>query len=163
MKRLFTILLFTAMLMPWVSRGQIMPGYTFRTGVDSTKWITLDASATELLGEGQDDEASSVINFGFNFLLGENYYSQFSVSSNGLLTLGPEVAGSNYSIAKFNSSNSFPKILGVGKDIGTGDGGYIKYQVIGQAPARKLVVEYKVGASYRSSDVADVMWQVQLH
>ena len=56
MKRLFTVLLFTAMMMPWVSRGQIMPGYTFRTGVDSTKWITLDASATELLGEGQDEE-----------------------------------------------------------------------------------------------------------
>ena len=56
MKRLFTVLLFTAMMMPWVSRGQIMSGYTFRTGVDSTKWITLDASATELLGEGQDEE-----------------------------------------------------------------------------------------------------------
>ena len=163
MKRLFTVLLFTAMLMPWVSRGQIMPGYTFRTGVDSTKWITLDASATELLGGGQDDEASSVINFGFNFQLGENSYSQFSVSSNGLLTLGSEVAGSHYSVAKFNSSSNFPKILGVGKDIGTGDGGYIKYQVIGQAPARKLVVEYKVGASWHSYDAADVMWQVQLH
>ncbi|MBO7227642.1 MAG: fibronectin type III domain-containing protein [Bacteroidales bacterium] len=163
MKRLFTIMLFAAMLLPWTMQGQIMPSYTFRTGVDSTKWITLDATATQIFGATQDDQASSVIDFGFNFQFGEDYYHQFSVSTNGLFTLGPVAAGTSNGYAKFSSSNNFPKIIGVGKDLGTCTGGYIKYQIVGQAPSRTLVVEYKTGHHYTSTNIADVFWQVQLH
>ena len=164
MKRLFTIMLFAAMLLPWAVQSQaIMPSYTYSTGVDATKWITLDATATELFGASKDDFASSVIDFGFNFQFGEDYYHQFSVSTNGLFTLGPVVAGTSNGYAKFSSSTNFPKIIGVGKDLGTCTGGYIKYQIVGQAPSRTLVVEYKTGHHYTSSNIADVNWQVQLH
>ena len=164
MKKLFTIMLFAAMLLPWAAQSQaIMPSYTFNTGVDATKWITLDATATQLFGAAQDDYASPVVDFGFNFQFGEDYYHQFSVSTNGLFTLGPVAAGTSNSYAKFNSSNNFPKIIGVGKDLGTCTGGYIKYQIVGQAPSRTLVVEYKTGHHYTSTNIADVNWQVQLH
>ena len=164
MKRLFTIMLFAAMLLPWAVQSQaIMPSYTYSTGVDATKWITLDATATELFGASKDDFASSVIDFGFNFQFGEDYYHQFSVSTNGLFTLGPVVAGTSNGYAKFSSSTNFPKIIGVGKDLGTCTGGYIKYQIVGQAPSRTLVVEYKTGHHYTASNIADVNWQVQLH
>ena len=163
MKRLFTIMLFAAMLLPWAVQSQaIMPNYTSRTGVDASKWITLDATATQLLGSDEDDEASSVTNIGFNFLFGEDYYSQFSVGSNGFLTLGPVAAGTSTTAGKFSSSASFPKITGLGRDIGTCDNGYIKYKLVGTAPSRILVVEFKVGIEYSASN-ADALWQVQLH
>ena len=164
MKKLFTIMLFAAMLLPWAAQSQaIMPSYTFNTGVDATKWITLDATATQLFGASQDDKASPVVDFGFYFQFGEDYYHQFSVNTNGLFTLGPVAAGTSNSYAKFNSSNNFPKIIGVGKDLGTCTGGYIKYQIVGQAPSRTLVVEYKTGHHFTSTNIADVNWQVQLH
>ena len=120
MRRLFTIMLFAAMLLPWAVNSQaIMPSYTFRTGVDSTKWITLDATATQIFGAAEDDNASSVIDFGFNFQFGEDFYHQFSVSTNGLMRLGSQAASSSTDGGKFGASSPFPKIVGIGRDLGT--------------------------------------------
>ena len=163
MKRLFTILLFAAMLLPLATRGQVLPDYTFRTGVDASKWITLDSTvATRLIGSGLDDAASSVTNIGFNFLLGENHYSQFSVNSNGFLRLGPDVAPYSYSYANFYYGY-MPKIAGIGRDLGTGSNGYVRYQLVGQAPYRILVAEYKTCHNYSQVNNADVLVQIQLH
>ena len=162
MKRLFTILLFSAMLLPWASKGQIMPNYTFRTGVDANKWITLDASATQFVGAGDDGYVSPITNIGFNFLFGEDYYNQFSVNTDGFMRLGPNAINDYYYYSSFNYAY-FPKIAGVGKDLGTGTNGYVKYQTVGQAPNRVLVVEYKLGADWDYDITADVMFQVQLH
>ena len=163
MKRLFTIMLFVAMLLPLATRGQaIMPDYTFRTGVDASKWIPLDASATQVHGSGIDTEVSSVLNIGFNFQFGEMYYSQFSVTTDGFLRLGPEAYSSAWQDANFNSAY-FPKIAAVVKDLATGSDGYVKYQLVNQEPERVLVVEFKITHQYSTSMAAEVLVQVQLH
>ena len=123
----------------------------------------MDASASQLLGARQDDEASAVTNIGFTFNFGGTDYTQFSVSSNGGFTFGSTAAGDGTGESKLSNSTGYPKIAGIAKDLGTCTGGYIKYQVVGTAPSRVLVVEYKTGHTYTSTITADVTWQVQLH
>ena len=162
MKRLFTIMLFAAMLFPWTMRGQVMPDYTFRTGVDASKWITLDASATQVHGSGRDTEVSDVLNIGFNFQFGEMFYSQFSVTTDGFMRLGPEAYSTAWQDANFNSAY-FPKIAAVVKDLATGSDGYVKYQLVNQAPSRVLVAEFKLTHQYSTTISAEVLVQIQLH
>ena len=130
-----------------ISYAQDLQDYTFRTGVDASKWVTLTDNATEIFGSSQDDFASSVMNIGFNFAFGEGTYSQFSVNTNGAMRLGSVAMGSSSSSGQFGTyANQYtPKISGCARDIGTCTGGYIKYEVFGTAPARTLVVEYKMG------------------
>ena len=156
-------MLLTVMLVPWAMQAQDLMDYTFRTGVDTSKWIPLTASATQIFGATTDDVASSVYDMGFNFSFGEDTYSEFSVNSNGSMRLGSTAMGNSSSYGQFGNTGYMPKISGCAKDIGTCTGGYIKYEVIGTAPARILVVEYKMGNTWSSSTIADVMWQVQLH
>ena len=162
MKKLFTTLLFAVMLLPLATRGQVLPDYTFRTGVDASKWITLDSTATELIGSGSDDVVSNVTNIGFNFLFGEDYYNQFSANTNGFLRLGPDAITESYRYVGFGYSY-MPKIAAIGRDLGTGSNGYVKYQVVGQAPYRIFVLEYKTCKDYSTSSNADVLAQIQLH
>ena len=155
-------MLFAAMLLPWTSKGQIMPDYTFRTGVDSSKWITLDASATQVHGTGRDTEVSDVLNIGFNFQFGGMFYSQFSVTTDGFMRLGPEAYSTAWQDANFNSAY-FPKIAAVVKDLATGSDGYVKYQLVNQAPSRVLVAEFKLTRQYSTTSSAEVLVQIQLH
>ena len=163
MKKFLLNLLFMALMVPWMTQAQDLGTYTFHTGVDASKWVVLDATATELLGASNDDAASSVANIGFDFPFGEDTYSQFSVNSNGSMRLGAGAMGTSYSYGQFNNSDYMPKISGCAADLGTCTGGYIKYQLVGTAPERVLVVEYKLGHTWSSSTQASVLWQVQLH
>ncbi|MBR5784566.1 MAG: hypothetical protein IKY43_05305, partial [Bacteroidales bacterium] len=60
MKKLLLNLLLVVMLVPWAMQAQDLMDYTFRTGVDTSKWIPLTASATQIFGATTDDAASSV-------------------------------------------------------------------------------------------------------
>ncbi len=159
-----SFLLIAAFLVPWSTQAQMLSDYTFSTGTDATKWITL-TSPTTIFSSGVDDDASSLYNIGFTFPFGESNYTQFSVSSNGIFKLGSPAASSSTQAGMFNSSNyttSLPKICGVAKDIGTAGTGYVRYQLTGTAPNRVLVCEYLMGNTY-SATTSDVAWQVQLH
>lgn len=104
MRKFLLNLLFMAMMVPWITQAQDLVDYTFRTGVDSSKWIPLTSGATQLLGTDQDDAASSVANIGFNFAFGEDTYSQFSVSSNVAMRLGPSAMSSTTTAGQFTST-----------------------------------------------------------
>ena len=164
-KQLFKLLFIAAMLfVPWTMRGQTLETYRFTTGVDTTRWITL-TDPTIIWNSYYDDQASSVMNLGFNFTLCGETYSNFSVSSNGLFHLGSSSPSSGTQAAMFNSSyyqTSLPKITGIGRDLGTGSNGYIKYELTGTAPNRVFVCEYAMGYTYGSSYTGDVKWQIQL-
>jgi hypothetical protein len=43
-----------------ISYAQDLQDYTFRTGVDPSKWVTLTDNAIEIFGSSEDDAASSV-------------------------------------------------------------------------------------------------------
>ena len=138
MRKFLLNLLFMGLMVPWMTQAQDLVDYTVRTGVDSTKWMTLTSGATQIFGTSTDDQASSVMNIGFNFAFGEDTYSQFSVNSNGSMRLGSVAMGSSSSYGQFgtNANEYTPKISGCAKDIGTCSNGHIKYEVFGTAPAR---------------------------
>ena len=153
------------------SYAQDLKDYAFRTGVDTSKWITLTSNATELLGTNIDGWPSDAINIGFNFTFGEETYSQYSVNTDGAMRLGPgtmgsAVLGTTGTEGMFTSStyNTYmPKISGCTKDLGTCSNGYVRSELFGTASNRILVVEYKLCYQYSTTNNADVMWQVQLH
>ena len=169
MKQVLRFLTLAALIcVPWVTQAQDIADYTFSTGTDANQWITLSGSATELLSSSKDDNASSITNIGFTFPFGDNSYTQFWVSSNGVFSFSSSTSTSG-SAGQFTSSylsNAQPKICGVARDLTTGSDGYVKYELTGTAPNRVLVCEFFTTNSYiygYSSTAATCKWQVQLH
>ena len=152
-------------LVPWVTQGQTLDTYSFSTGVDASKWITL-SSPSNVFESYSDDVASSVLNIGFTFPFGDGVYSQFSVSSNGTFRLGPTATLGTTQGGMFNASYynaNLPKISGIARDMSTGSDGYVHYKLTGTAPNRVFVCEFALSYTYGNSYPGDVKWQVQLH
>ena len=165
-KQLHVLALFAALLLPWTTNAQVtLADYTFSTGTDATMWIST-SNWTNIWTTYHDDEASSLYNLGISFPFGDETYTQFSVSSNGLFKLGSPAANSGTTAGQFTSSyytTSLPKICGIARDLGTGSNGYVRYALTGTAPNRVFVCEFAMGYTYGSSYAGDVKWQVQLH
>ena len=160
------LLLLTALIVSWVAQAQSLDDYRFDTGVDTTRWITLDSNATVIWNTYRDGAVSSVCNLGFTFQLVEETYSQFSVGTNGIFRLGPDAAARDGAAGQFTASSynlSLPKICGVTRYMGTGEDGYVKYQLTGSAPNRVFVCEFCLSPFSGSNRTADMKWQVQLH
>ena len=153
-KQLQKLLLLAAMiLVPWVTQGQTLDTYSFSTGVDASKWITL-SSPSNVFESYSDDVPSSVLNIGFTFPFGDGVYSQFSVSSNGTFRLGPTATLGTTQGGMFNASYynaNLPKISGIARDMSTGSDGYVHYQLTGTAPNRVFVCEFALSYTYGNS------------
>ena len=159
------LLIVAMMFVPWVTQSQQLSDYSFSTGVDTSRWITLSSSAGNVWTSYTDDAASGPYNIGFSFPFGEGVYSQFSVSSNGIFNLGSGGASTGTTAGQFTSSyynTSLPKICGIARDMSTGTNGYVHYEMTGTAPNRVFVCEFALTYTYGSSYSADVKWQVQL-
>lgn len=120
------------------------------------------SSATQLLGPDNDDEGA-VANIGFTFYLEGVPYTQFSVTSNGLMGLGSTqvstcwenrltaTSGGCFGGYSYTFGSGIPQIAAFWDDMytasinGNGDpfDGGIYYAVSGTAPHRVLVVEYR--------------------
>ena len=161
------MLLLVALCVPWVTQSQSLSDYTFATNTDASAWVTLSSSATELTTIYDDDAATSVMNIGFSFQFCGMNYTQWSCNSNGRVALGP-VAVDNWWVNPFtasnitNSRNVFPLIAALGMDNTLeGTGVWVKYEVVGTAPNRVLVIEYRTPSEY-DEDGALVNYQIQL-
>ena len=113
-----SLTLVAALCVGWAANAQSLADYTFATGVDATKWVTITDS-TNLLGTGNaDGRASSLQNIGFTFPFGEDVYTQFSVNSDGNLRLGSTVTGTGAYSTPFNTNanSNNPKINFLGCD-----------------------------------------------
>jgi gliding motility-associated-like protein len=94
-----------------------------------------------------DDAISQVQNIGFSFCFFGNTYTQFYIGSNGWIGFTPGQPTSFTSTSIPSAAANVPKncIMGPWQDWhpGTGSGGpYIRYQVLGTAPNRRLVVSW---------------------
>ena len=156
MKRFYKFLMplvaIVALALPMQAQDVSM--YTLATGVDATKWVTLSASATEVTSIYDDDEASSVMNIGFTFTFAGSSYTQWSCNSNGRIALG-STAVDNWWVNPFtpsyitDSRTVFPLIAALGMDnTMAGTGVWCKYEVVGEAPSRMLVIEYRTPSEY---------------
>ena len=169
MKRFYKFLMplvaIVALALPMQAQDVSM--YTLATGVDATKWVTLSASATEVTSIYDDDEASSVMNIGFTFTFAGSSYTQWSCNSNGRIALG-STAVDNWWVNPFtpsyitDSRTVFPLIAALGMDnTMEGTGVWCKYEVVGEAPSRMLVIEYRTPSVY-DADGDLVNYQIQL-
>ena len=113
-----SLTLVAALCVGWAANAQSLADYTYATGVDATRWVTITDS-TNLLGTGNaDGRASSLQDIGFTFPFGEDVYTQFSVNSDGNLRLGSTVTGTSAYTTPFNTNanSNNPKINFLGCD-----------------------------------------------
>jgi len=91
-----------------------------------------------------DDSNTNALPIGFTFCFFDNQYTQFYISSNGWVgfSAGQPTTFTSQSIP--SAAAAVPKncIMGPWQDWHPGIGGTIRYQTIGTAPNRKLVVSY---------------------
>lgn len=160
MKQLSTLMLcLLAVLFVGTSEaGATLSDYSFATSTDS--WIKT-AQSTSLLSPGADDETSPVTNIGFTFVFDGVSYTQFSVSSNGLIGLGSQqvspcwsnqlttpsglcdqVNGFDYTLANVPHIAPFWDDMRVPDQANDGFDGEISYGISGSAPNRILVINF---------------------
>ena len=91
-----------------------------------------------------DDAISSAQNIGFPFCFFGTTYNQFYIGSNGWISFSPGQSTTFTSATIPSTAANVPKncIMGPWQDWHPGIGGTIKYQVLGTAPYRRLVVSW---------------------
>lgn len=128
-------------------------------GFLSATGVSLETgSFTNILGTGVDNGASAQENIGFTFNYDGIDYTDFSVSSNGLLALGTTAVTDDVNLM---GSLSGPYLLPYWDDNSTDADGFVQYMVTGTPGNRKLVVEYSLSYAGQSG-AADKLFQVWL-
>jgi len=91
-----------------------------------------------------DDAVSPALPIGFTFCFLGNTYTQFYIGSNGWISFSPGQTTSYTSATIPNTAANVPKncIMGPWQDWHPGIGGAIRYQTLGVAPNRRLVVSW---------------------
>ena len=129
--------------------------YNFEVSSDSRITLT---SPTTAIGSCDDCSAGG-LSIGFTFRYNEADYTAFSVSTNGLLGLGSTSVPTTY-------SNSMPygttqPFLPVFWDDLITTGNYLRYQTMGSAGSRVLVIDWETYAYGNSS--ATLIFQARLY
>ena len=157
-KLLMGLLLFLAAVS---ANAQSSANYNF--AVSSTASLTdMSSGTTQIIAAASDDGASAVTNIGFEFWFMGARYTQFSASSNGFLRLGGTAVGTTqYTLG----SASIPLISSLGSDLETSSTGRVHYKLVGFAPNRMLVVEFRTMTIIYdgASDGQDGTSQVRLY
>lgn len=162
-------------------QGQSTANYAFSTAASGS--LALDANGnavdmstgtTTLLDRTSnagtpDDFASAVVPIGFNFTGMATVFSNFSVNTNGAMSLGNTAVGTSgttnggsataFFIAPFGGDQAIPAAVG--------STAKIHYKLIGSAPNRVLIIEWnnmKLNYSgYGTSTTGDGTYQVRLY
>ena len=168
MKRRFVIALFFMTLVCASSMSQTLADYQYSTGNDASRWYTVtDSTNLLILGSTRYYVRSALENIGFSFPFADTSYTQFSVTHDGNLRLGSELAisASGYQGSPFHptrAGQNNPKINFMGCAGYTSDSVYVRKQLFGVAPQRVLVVEFATSTYATSSRHSLLRWQVQL-
>lgn len=162
-----SLTLVAALCVGWAANAQSLADYTYATGVDATKWVTITDS-TNLLGTGNaDGRASSLQNIGFTFPFGEDVYTQFSVNSDGNLRLGSTVTGTSAYSTPFNTNanSNNPKINFLGCDGYFLDTIHYVYteNTVDANNDSMLCVEFCLGTFTSSTRAQKYKWQVHMY
>lgn len=161
---LFTIL---TLLLPAVSAWGQPLNYVFRV----TNGTMVDIPNGTLLYNGPvggpwQNRVTAGLPIGFDFNFNNTNYTTFSVSTNGVMALGSTITTS--STNSLTTSGAFPRLSPWWDiiQVGTGQSGcgspWMRYQTVGTAPNRILVVEFKQMDLVRNSPRWGT-WQVRLN
>ena len=90
-----------------------------------------------------DDSQTGLINIGFNFCFFGQTYTQFIIAANNWIGFSTNQTGT-WITNPIPSTGTVPRntIMGPWQDINPGSGGSVRYQLLGTAPNRRLVVSW---------------------
>jgi len=143
MKKLLTVL-FLVVIASWSSFGQVS-AYGFLQGTAAYTEIT---GGTVLGTSTIDDNSYSNNPIGFTFNYNGVNYTAFSANANGFLALGTSIS-SSYSAISSGSTNNI--VAALNADLQGQTTGELRYETIGTAPNRVLVVQWKNFRHYAGS------------
>ncbi|MDD2228440.1 MAG: choice-of-anchor J domain-containing protein [Candidatus Cloacimonetes bacterium] len=135
----FTILMVLLFISMTCIMAQTIADYTYSTATDGSL-VDMSSGTTDLLATGtyRDDNASAVVNLGFNFKLGTETYTQFSVNSNGQMQLGATAISGGQA----NPSSNLARLAPISNDNAIRATGKVHYKVTGSSPNQILTVEW---------------------
>ena len=140
------------------------PSVSYNYGFATTpaaSLVDMSSGTTTLIADDQDDVASAVTPIGFDFYFQGLRQDRFSVNSNGSLRFGATgIASALYDpLAQAGQLLVVP--YGADQRTHAGDG-KVHYKVLGAAPSRTLVVEWRnMQSDAQSGGTADLTYQAQ--
>jgi len=153
--------------------AQSSVNYTFSTLTNGSlsqdmngNTIDMSSGTTTLVILGSDNVRSSFYSIGFEFYMlygtngSFNRHTSFTVNSNGVLRLGEYIAANRYNICQ---DGEFGVISPFARDLATHSTGKVHYKLVGSAPNRCLVVEWKNMEVDLNSTTADATYQARIY
>ncbi|HTX88257.1 MAG TPA: T9SS type A sorting domain-containing protein [Bacteroidales bacterium] len=160
MKKL--LLFFTALLFTLGVSGQNASQYAFG---QSTTTYTAISGGTAITPTGTtyfDDYSYGPLTIGFNFTWRGTVYTQFGLNENGFISMGATAPSSSYYSLSTGTTNEVIAAFNYDLYGVVANGAEIRYQTMGSAPNRYLVVQFKNYGFY-SAGLADFNFQIQLY
>ncbi|MFY7963835.1 MAG: fibronectin type III domain-containing protein, partial [Chitinophagaceae bacterium] len=147
----------------FLAKGQLSTAnYTTSTNATSSL-VDMSSGTTEVHGATVDDAVGTLQSIGFDFTLMGITYTQFNATSNGVIGLTNTGTSLASSAGTQNGTNTAPIIAPFGGDHETNTDGKVHFKVIGSAPNRVLVVEWKNMRLDYESGTADGTFQALLY
>ena len=150
MSKIYALLLIVSLGFIANVQAQSTANYAFATNASGS--LALDANSntvdmttgtTQLVAAGLDAASSGVVSIGFDLFLMGNRFTQYSITEDGLMQLGGSAAPTNVYIIT-GGTLAAPLLGAFNSDMRTGTTtGKIHSKIIGSAPNRCLVVEFK--------------------
>jgi len=116
------------------SQGQSVAGYAFSESTEV--YAAVNGTNSSANGDDGTDNNNSI---GFIFNFGGVEYTEFSISTNGFIRLGNDIAGNNWVNVLADNAAQTPFIAAFWDDHNRTTGN-IRYQLLGTAPSRTLEV-----------------------
>jgi len=161
MKKQLLILIALFLLVAGKVGAQQITAATYAFSRSGFAPATITAPDT-LIGPNADDSASLVTDIGFTFWFAGTPYTQFSVSENGVMTLGDvQISGSDF-VNDMAAATPMPKIAPYWDDLATGTTGSVVYKLTGTAPNRILMINWNVTIPKNTANAPNAIIQVQL-
>ncbi len=167
------LLLLMFFILPSLTFSQSAANYTLATFTNgslssdmNSNTIDMSTGTTILLPGGSDNTRSSLYDIGFIFYMlydvngQEKRYSEFSVSSNGRLRLGYFESSNRYVVGR---DGEYGIVAPMTRNLAIHSTGKVHYKLVGTAPNRCLVVEWKNMEMDKNSSTADATFQARLY
>jgi hypothetical protein len=136
--------------------------YAFAT-INSGSLTDMSTGTTQLIAGDQDDVASAITNFGFDFYFMGTRYAQFSVNTNGSIRLGTTAVSTTLYDPLGQAGQALITAYGADQRTHAGNG-KIHYKLSGAAPNRVFIIEWlNMQADFNAGGTADLTYQVRLY
>lgn len=156
MKKLYTLIFLIVSFS--TLQAQLSSNYTL-TNSTNVQLENISIGSNLLLGFNSDDATASPIGFPFKF--NGKSFSNVYVNANG--QVGLDVAPIEYPFDFYlKEATVYPLIAVWGDDLTTTSNGGVSYKIVGDAPYRKLIIEWRVMKTSDQSAVYNKTFQLWL-